>query len=96
MAGYAVIFGGFMLFFEMKLGVKAIQRLDRTYPYNDDWLLPAVFYSWGWLKHTPRGNSGADSNGKLNTDDLESITNNEGDGDQDGDERIEEFLLVAF
>jgi len=54
MAIYALLFTGAFWLVEMVNGVKALQRLDRMYPYNDVLLLPSLGYTFGWFTHTPR------------------------------------------
>lgn len=51
---YAAMFSGALYFVELVSGVKAIQALNRTYPYDDKVLAPSLFYKFGILKHTKR------------------------------------------
>ena len=54
MAIYVFLFTGAFWYVEMVNGVRALQRLDRMYPYNDVLLLPSLGYKLGLFTHTPR------------------------------------------
>ena len=54
---YSLVAAGVIFFVELVMGVKSLQALDRSYPWDDVLLLPQLFYSFGWLTHRPRGHN---------------------------------------
>lgn len=56
---YALLFAGAIFFVELVMGVRSLQALDRKFKYDDQLLIPSLFYLFG-VRHDYRPDPNAD------------------------------------
>ena len=88
LAIYTIMFPLLVYIVELTSGVKAIQALDRTYPYDDSLLVPSIFYDFG-MEHRLRKRIQEDSE----LEDFNLPT--ESDPTAEEDAPLDDFFLFA-